>query len=400
MDQRDKFTDKVLSDLETQLSALKESVSEKKIQDLKSVLASLKKQVLNKFCFSDDAPIIHFFNMMDSICDNCLQIHNCPECDKRMQELIYLMEEMNREVPVCMNKSVGRDAYRLSIAAIIRNEEYIIEWIEYHRLVGVEHFYIYDNESTDGLKDKLQGYIENGIVTYTFFPGDCVQNKAYQDAVDKYKNDTKWLAIIDGDEYIVPVEGTLLPDLCDEIESINDYRGPGRLHVGGIGINGRVYGTSFHKKKVGGLCIENYTYRCADNDPISALIKTIVNPRVITVALTNNSKMKKGYYSISENGTPFVSNFFYESTCKKIRINHYHSKSEEELISKLHRGWPDQEHVELGEKRIRKEIEKDSKLYNATEDFIMKRYVDDVKKRVEEYEGICYEGVLFKKHHL
>ena len=34
----------------------------------------------------------------------------------------------------------------------------VVEWIEYHRLLGVEHFYIYDNNSRDGLRRRLQRY--------------------------------------------------------------------------------------------------------------------------------------------------------------------------------------------------------------------------------------------------
>ena len=35
----------------------------------------------------------------------------------------------------------------LSILCIIKNEDYLEEFILYHYLLGVEHFYIYDNES-------------------------------------------------------------------------------------------------------------------------------------------------------------------------------------------------------------------------------------------------------------
>lgn len=38
----------------------------------------------------------------------------------------------------------------LSIGAIFKDEApYLAEWIEFHRLVGVEHFFLYDNLSTD-----------------------------------------------------------------------------------------------------------------------------------------------------------------------------------------------------------------------------------------------------------
>lgn len=45
----------------------------------------------------------------------------------------------------------------LSICAVIKNEgPYLEEWIEFHRIQGVEHFYLYDNGSADQTKDILE----------------------------------------------------------------------------------------------------------------------------------------------------------------------------------------------------------------------------------------------------
>ena len=44
------------------------------------------------------------------------------------------------------------------------------QWIEYHRLLGVEHFYIYDNNSEDAILARLQGYMDAGVVTYIHWP--------------------------------------------------------------------------------------------------------------------------------------------------------------------------------------------------------------------------------------
>jgi hypothetical protein len=42
---------------------------------------------------------------------------------------------------------------------MLRDEaDAIVEWIEYHALLGVEHFYVYDNNSRDGLRQRLQRY--------------------------------------------------------------------------------------------------------------------------------------------------------------------------------------------------------------------------------------------------
>ena len=64
--------------------------------------------------------------------------------------------------------------YYLAVCAIAKNEgPYFQEWIEWHRKQGVEKFYIYDNESTDGTREVLEPYIASGLVDYTYFPEDA-----------------------------------------------------------------------------------------------------------------------------------------------------------------------------------------------------------------------------------
>lgn len=54
--------------------------------------------------------------------------------------------------------------YSVSIVAILKNEApYIREWIQYHLLVGIQHFYLHDNESTDDVYSILKPFINDGI---------------------------------------------------------------------------------------------------------------------------------------------------------------------------------------------------------------------------------------------
>ena len=62
--------------------------------------------------------------------------------------------------------------YGLAVCAIAKNEgPYLVEWIEWHRKMGVEKFYFYDNESTDTTRRILEPYIKEGVVDYVYFPG-------------------------------------------------------------------------------------------------------------------------------------------------------------------------------------------------------------------------------------
>ena len=85
---------------------------------------------------------------------------------------------------VLRNDKKTKFKYELAIGAITKNEgPYIKEWIDYHILVGVQKFYIYDNESTDDTAKILKPYIKKGIVEYVYFPGTRMQNAAFIDII-------------------------------------------------------------------------------------------------------------------------------------------------------------------------------------------------------------------------
>lgn len=126
----------------------------------------------------------------------------------------------------------------LSFVAIVKNESpYIKEWIEFHKLVGVTRFYIYDNESTDDLEDVLKNYINSDEVVYRYFPGRAQQLIAYQEAINDYKDKTKYMGFVDLDEFVVPVEENNLVYIIDDIMKKDSK-------IAGVGINWLVYGSS------------------------------------------------------------------------------------------------------------------------------------------------------------
>ena len=117
-----------------------------------------------------------------------------------------------------MREDTSLFRYELAVVAIFKNEaHYVKEWLDYHLLAGADHFFIYDNESTDDIKEVLKPYIENGIVDYIFYPGRCSQVAAYNDAVDKHKFDCMYMAFIDADEFLVPRGGKSIKTVVHEL---------------------------------------------------------------------------------------------------------------------------------------------------------------------------------------
>ena len=132
--------------------------------------------------------------------------------------------------PVVDNQSPEKK-YALSVCAFFKNEaRYIREWIEYHRLVGVDHFYLYDNGSRDRSVKILEPYIRAGLVTLVYWPDRVrsddeaeicnwvlsTQLPAYENAV-KYRcfNRTQWLVMLDIDEFLVPIEAKTIPEVLE-----------------------------------------------------------------------------------------------------------------------------------------------------------------------------------------
>lgn len=166
---------------------------------------------------------------------------------------------------ICMRGGVA-------ICCIVKNEApYIKEWIEFHLLVGASMFFIYDNESTDNLKEILKPYIEDGIVIYAYVKGTAMQFPVYNDCIANYKNCCDWIAFIDADEFLMPVRNDSLSEILDDFKT-----------YAGIGINWVVFDSNGHDKKPDGLVIENYTRVEADFDcERCRVIKSIVNPRKV-----------------------------------------------------------------------------------------------------------------------
>ena len=95
--------------------------------------------------------------------------------------------------------------HELAVVAILKNEApYLKEWLDYHLAAGVDHFYLYDNESPDNQAEVAKPYVEAGLVDYFFMPGKVMQMQTYNDAAKRFKFHCRYMAFIDGDEFIYP----------------------------------------------------------------------------------------------------------------------------------------------------------------------------------------------------
>lgn len=109
--------------------------------------------------------------------------------------------------------------YNVSICAIFKNEaKYLKEWIEFHKIVGVEHFYLYNNFSTDGYLQVLKPYIDLGIVSLIDWPVMQGQMSAYKNCVERFQNESQWIGFVDIDEFICPNSFDKIEDFLEQFK--------------------------------------------------------------------------------------------------------------------------------------------------------------------------------------
>lgn len=217
----------------------------------------------------------------------------------------------------------------LAVCAIAKNEgPYFKEWIEWHREQGVEKFYIYDNESTDCTKEVLAPYIESGLVEYTYFPGQKKQLAAYDDCFERHRLETRWLAVIDLDEFIVPLKHRNIPEFLQPLEQFSV-----------VEINWLVYGSSGAKTKEPGGVMERFRRHSMFDHSLNTHVKSVVDPRRVCGMTGCHEAARIEGKAVDSHGEPLKKGFRGRKPQQDvIRINHYAIKSYEEFLAKRARG--------------------------------------------------------------
>lgn len=296
----------------------------------------------------------------------------------------------------------GRSWY-LTAVAIFKNEaRNLDEWLAFCRLEGVDHVLLYDHSSTDDPGGVLGPWIEDGFVELFDWPlpwKEGAQTKAYIDALQRLRGRSRWAAFIDIDEFLFSPSGRLLPDVLRKFEG----------HAGVI-VNWQCYGTSGHAARPEGLTIQNFTRRAKTGWARNRRVKTIVDP---LLAVEPDSphlfKVKPGFTLVTEdlkpvrvlrsaNGrrrlrhlaarwpyVPFdpysvVVPSIQQVSVSELRINHYATRSEEDLK------------VKYKDRKTMRERDRQSHARyhnrNEVDDPILAAKADEVREIIARIRGI------------
>jgi hypothetical protein len=280
--------------------------------------------------------------------------------------------------------------YFLAIVAIFKNEDpYLQEWIEFHRLMGVDHFFLYDNGLEESSADLLRSYEKSGIVTRIPFPNlpglkDShnklytlnIQQLAYGDCLLRFRQHYKYLIMLDLDEFIYPVS-----EKHDSLVAVlNELSSDG---IKGIEISWTNFGSSGHVKKPPGLVIENYVKRISEIEHLgTAMIKSIGNTKYISRRYLYSNVHQFIYrFSLTDILRKFISGkprvIRHDEGNTLFKLNHYKFKSFEEYQRRalIKGGWQE------GTKTEEKFRELDP-ILNQVEDRDILRFLPELKSRL------------------
>ena len=211
---------------------------------------------------------------------------------------------------------------------------YLAEWIEFHRLVGVERFFLYDNGSADDHREVLVPYVDAGIVVVHDWPmpfvgrrgsGGALQ-RAFDHCLAAHRGHCRWIAFLDIDEFLFSPTGASLSELLREYEE-----------YAAVCVSRAEFGTSGHRTRPAGLVIDNFVHRRPVRPDDHVPVKSIVDPRRTVLSRGPHTFDHRQGSAVDENRRPVDQLDGYglkPVSWARFRIHHYGSKSEEEAERK------------------------------------------------------------------
>ena len=224
--------------------------------------------------------------------------------------------------------------------------KYIVEFLSHYKRIGFSHVYLYDNNDIDGerFEDVVKDFIDEGFITLVDYRGrKACQFDAYNDCYEKITKDGKyeWVAFFDCDEFLTLVKHENISDFIEQ-KCFNDTA---IIHV-----NWMCYGSNGKKKYEDKPVQERFP------DPIMPLdfkkdlpfsenchIKSIIR-RNMGIKFTNNPHTPTTPGIRSRNASGILTKSYSpwsETDFTTAYLKHYVTKSYEEWIWKVERGYPD-----------------------------------------------------------
>ena len=219
---------------------------------------------------------------------------------------------------------------RICVVAILRDElPFIDEWLAYHRLLGVDHFILYDDDPSLPLAQVVAPHASYVTVVAWHgrsagLPGRNRQTKAYLHSLSVMASGFKWVAFLDGDEFIVLKRRPTLPSFLAEFTDRE-----------AVSLNWHCFGNSGFVNDPPGLVISSLTRRAIRPSPRHKSITQV--SAIGDIFSAHSCILKTGSRWVDVNGRPYADDM-YEGKTEPAHVNHYLCRSFRRWMDRPRRG--------------------------------------------------------------
>ena len=232
---------------------------------------------------------------------------------------------------------------KVSVCVIVKNEnKYLTEYINHYLNLGFSTIYIYDNNDIDGENpQEILSQFDRNKCVYIDYRGKTVcQKAAYNHCYSHYGNTCDWIAFFDADEFLE------LP-LNDNIGSfIADFQ---NTDYNCVFVNWICYGDNGHLYYENKPIQERFTKRSSNeawfnkNIPLHYYVKSIVKTNIHGISFKESVHYpnSNSVRACNSNKKPCLLANYQNPAVSKAYLKHYITKSLEEWVNKIKRGYPD-----------------------------------------------------------
>jgi Glycosyltransferase family 92 len=212
---------------------------------------------------------------------------------------------------------------RVAVCLRFRDEaRYLSEWLDYHLAAGIDHFFLYNNNSKDEFREVLQPYLKREVVTLIDWPFAPASPAAEEDCIRRAMGRFKWVGFIDADEFVVIRDGS---SIFEFLERYSQFAG--------VALHWYFFGSNGHKQRPETHVTEAYIRRRQHPD---IHVKVFVQARYVTQCNNSHSWFfRDGKVAVNERKESVRGSRGFPPTGELAWINHYYTKSEQDYYEKL-----------------------------------------------------------------
>lgn len=175
------------------------------IYEIRRLQTETSKNSIRKMLFEDFASLSE---VQKIIKEKTNLLHHLMEQVAVRQEEIRLTKKFIYDQKCADYLHNNKFKYYTSVCLLIKDENpYIEEWLRHYTSIGVEHFYIYDNNSKIPIRDTVHeidnGYFDH-LCTFVKFTDyrKNMQYECYDDCLSRFGKESRWMGFFDTDEFV------------------------------------------------------------------------------------------------------------------------------------------------------------------------------------------------------